>query len=380
MKRRRSFAQRRPSSISDDKDATFRKNQVDYYNRLFYKCHKDLNKHAKITKKFEIQKQIRKIKELPSQKNGAEPMAAKQEKKLQQLKDYCTEPIIDECFRRLGIKQLDPTLQFSPCAEANGKAIDTNESLRLVDPIVNSSTDSSVDHRSLNAQVSDLDVVGVEEKVENEWILDRIMKHKTIISALDHWNDEVTEYRRWCLRQQERMDGESSEISERSHKKGKKTTKNGTSDSTMNGSSLFVSLGSGATNGAAPGNFDSDPFCYYGPDGGDDSTMKKNRQGQRGRRAKAAAIEAKKHGRVLRPEESLNWRAPKTQPEQTRGVDSKYQISAVRRDAKADASVPSMKSSMAIPVEELHPSWQARKGQKEGIVSFQGKKITFDDV
>lgn len=380
-------------------ETVFRKNQLDYYNRLIYQCRKDLNKHIKITKKFEIQKQIRKVKDVSSQKSDAELLVLKQEKKLLQLKDYCTEPIIDECFRRLGIKQLDPKLQFSSSAESQGNSSDSNASPRIDDPVVTSNTRSSaaVDHGrtkieidvadvSLDVHDSELDVAGSKEEVNNDWIVDRIMKHKSMISALEHWNDEVTEYRRWCLRQQERIDGEDSEIYESKNKKGKKSPKKGATDSSMKGSSLFVSLGSSAADGISQGN-DSDPYGYYGPGDVDDGIIKKNRQGQRGRRAKAAALEAKKRGRTLRPEESLNWRKPKS--EQTRGINSKSQesLSTMRRTSAAqntnaggnDFSVSTTKSPSTTPVEELHPSWQARKVQKEGIVAFQGKRITFDE-
>jgi hypothetical protein len=392
---KRSLAQRRSFSISDDNDAMFRKNQIDYYNRLIYQCRKDLNKHTKITKKFEIQKQIRKIKDCSNHKDTSELVVAKQEKKLQQLKEYCTEPIIDECLRRIGIKQLDPKLQFSSSAEANGKKSDSNESLGLDDSIVGFSTDPSsafdsgnkkndsvASNVSFDVQVSALNAVRDNEIVDNEWILHRIMKHKAIISALDHWNGEVTEYRRWSLRQRERIDGENSEIYGPSHKKDRQSLKSGASDASINGSSLFVALGSNDISGSAPGKDSGlDPCSYYGPGSGDDGTMRKNRQGQRGRRAKAAAIEAKKHGRILRPEESLNWRSPKAQPEQRRELNRTAQRATApqRLNAGNDQSMSSTKFTTTIAVEELHPSWQARKGQKEGIVAFQGKKTTFDD-
>jgi hypothetical protein len=414
----------RPSSSHDNSEIFVQEQQQDYYDRLIYQCRKDLNKQIKITKKFEIQKQIRKIKEMTTTHTSSttdktidarknQVAVANQEKKLQHLKEYSFEPVIRECFRRLGILQLDPRHFYGTKTVVNELESDdvTNQS-----NIVSHTTTESVIEIKQCIDVGSTVVAGVDddclvatdgdgndnvEQVDDGWILERIMKHKTILSALEQWNDEVTEYRRWCLRQQERNEMGTSEFQETSSKKKNKTKGNAVTTTVLNekdnllgnGASLFVTLGKGKVQDDVDDMNDShaDPFSYYGP-GGDDTNniSKRNRQGQRGRRAKAAALEAKKRGRTLRPEESLNWRqstSKSSQGHQSRDctVTSNVQAKNIATSKpsssvfpkKHDALPPSQ--STPLPIEQLHPSWQARKVQKESIVAFQGKKITFDN-
>jgi hypothetical protein len=99
--------------------------------------------------------------------------------------------------------------------------------------------------------------------------------------------------------------------------------------------------------------------------------QKKNRQGQRARKAKAMAIEAKKAGRVW--DSSLNWREKKENPNPKR-----------HKSHHSEAEAPP-KPSMAEEAISAHPSWAAKHSQQAkeksglGIVQFTGTKIKFDD-
>jgi hypothetical protein len=99
--------------------------------------------------------------------------------------------------------------------------------------------------------------------------------------------------------------------------------------------------------------------------------QKKNRQGQRARKAKAMAIEAKKEGRVW--DSSLNWREKKENPNPKR-----------HKSHHSEAEAPP-KPSMAEEAISAHPSWAAKHSQQAkeksglGIVQFTGTKIKFDD-
>ena len=109
--------------------------------------------------------------------------------------------------------------------------------------------------------------------------------------------------------------------------------------------------------------------------------MKKNRPGQRARRAKATAIEARKSGKTW--DSSLNWREKKSGRVDVKSRDG-------GRDHKSRTSDSgSVKPTAAQHIATMgktwkeegnaHPSWAAKAAQKsQGIAKFEGTKITFD--
>lgn len=332
--------------------------QQSYYDRLKHQCRKDLNKHAKVTKNFEIKKLIRKIKEgerkvvdtVAADDGNTAKQVAKQGRKLQTLKVYALEPVLQECCRRLGLHQLDPKLQ-------NINAIDVS-----VVSIGDSAPCGAQDENKLAFAEN---LKGNCPPDDNSWILERILHHKSMVVALESWNDQITEYRRWCLRQQERLEGV---VRENSAKKEKKSAagevKISKGDPLGIRESLFVILGGAARADEEDGTANEDPLAYYGPAG--NSEVKKNRKGQRARRAKVVALAAKREGRTINRDESLNWRQSKAQ-RNDHEHDGRPGLQRGHQDISPSPSPP----------EHLHPSWQARKEQKEGIVAFQGTKITF---
>ena len=267
-----------------------------YYDRLLYQCRKDINKEAKRVKQFETQKWIRNHKKQQQQ----QPRKAG-DSKLDELKAYDSlEPVIQESFRRLGILALNPDDSSSPPPTSSPSC----------------------------------------------WITDRILQHKRMRHAIDKWHEEVTNYRRWCLQQQEREERRQQGIKKPAATILPKSsipsyTTNDTPED-MQQASVFLKLG-------------SDDAEIHRDDAEDG--RKRNRKGQRARRAKAIALEARRQGRSLTREQSLNWRPKKKREEVAE---------------EPDAAMVEVK-----PEEPLHPSWQARKEQKQTIVAFEGKKITF---
>jgi BUD22 len=357
----------REESSSTDRQA--------YYDRLRHQCHKDIHKHAKATKTFETQKLIRRIKKLQRDEKNA---VAKYELKLQQLKAYSLEPVVTEAIRRLGLLQLDPK-SHQHLSTVSGDATDQSsdrERAKTSDLVVEADPSIKGDAEGETATSN----CTTDDNGIGAWILARILQHKSTCAAMEHWNEQITEYRRWCLRQQERIDGILD--LERSSKKTKTKKSNpAISDPLATGACLFVTLGSSSSeprSGEEGAASSSDPLGYYGPGG--EAATKKNRQGQRGRRAKAAALVAKQQGRTL--PESLNWRQSKRE----RAADDapeRLEQSRIRQKGKpeqhAESHDPSSTSSPSVLSESLHPSWQARKEQKAGIVAFQGTKITFSN-
>jgi hypothetical protein len=184
-----------------------------------------------------------------------------------------------------------------------------------------------------------------------------MLQNKRMVSAMETWNGKVTEYRRWYLRRQERASDVPDFARENSKKKKKSS------------GGMFVCLG-GATMEEEEG------YEYYGP-GGDEKdeyaaiVQNKNRPGQRARKAKALAIQARKEGRKW--DNSINWREKKT----TNNGEKQQQIEDTVKQPVQAAEIATMGKTWKEEGKE-HPSWAARQSQKAGIVAFTGKKITFD--
>ena len=285
---------------------------ADYARRLTHQCRKALHQQAKQVRQLSCQKAARQLKN----STGKNEML---ERRLHRLKQAPIALVVDEALRRLGLLQMEgrPEQAKSPPLSAT-----------------------------------------------NDWndLIESILGHKRMQDALEKWSAEVTTYRRWCLEHEEKERAGANPDKEPATKRKRKSNKqsdsqNDTMDSSYDYSqSVFLKLG--------------------GDDSDDDeekddqaaSKTKKNRPGQRSRKAKAMAIQAKKEGRSY--DSSLNWRTPKKSAEDAKPPPP----------VPDDAANPSTRH-VAPPVdqpEDLHPSWAARKEQKMGILEFKGKKITFD--
>jgi hypothetical protein len=321
---------------------TLAEEAADYYNRLVYKCRKDLQKQAKLVRNLERQKAARKVKQQPQQQK---PSAALEERLARLKKFDALDAVAREALRRLGILQLQPTTSEG----ATPPAPPTEPPLLAKE---------------------DADMV------------EFFLKHKRMQGAFEDWSRQVDEYRRWYVQQEERRRGAATGRDDKESKK-KMKGKNGQSAKSKSSStsavdysqSIFLKLG---------GSDDEEEEEYEGSDDHHEEEQhafdnagipvtkpKKNRQGQRARKAKAMAIEAKRAGRKW--DASLNWR-PEKAPSDAPVSRDRFSHSNSKPPA---ASAPAAAPSEPTP-EELHPSWAARKEQKTGIAAFQGKKITFD--
>ncbi len=395
----------------------------DYYQRLIYQCHKDLNKHIKRTKNFLLQKQIRIIKEMTAaaatakKEEGKEEATKnihsavqKQEVKLQQMKDCFNFPnnktamnemILQECDRRLGIVQLDPKLlllkqQQQPDTTNTRRTQldmddDNNDGSDDSEPDDDENTDICDNHKE-TATTATVPTPPKSVTASAETItamMQRILQHKTVMTALERWHNEVTQYRIWSMQQQERLYHSDHKYTSASTfttggpatKKTKKGTnvKDPVSPTHHSTGSMFVSLGHDDDDDDDERNQEpdpDDPYSFYGPAGGGSGATKKNRQGQRGRRAKMAAMEAKKLGRSIPKEESINWRhgGSSSSSHTKSNHDHHRNPSNWNDDAPAAAQ---HKTDDTTATTTLHPSWQAKKESKAIIVAFQGTKITF---
>jgi hypothetical protein len=384
-----------------------------YYDTLLHMCQKDLNKQAKTTKNFECQKLIRKLKEqdvasaskaaasagtVTTTTNTNAATTNKNEVKLQQLRDLPMEPVIQECLRRLGILTLNP--KPKPATSASDKAtapikpntkldltIETNE-VEVEAATINS---DKIDDESQNEKKDE------EDKKENElsaiskdWI-EKILQHKRMREILEKWIEKVMEYRRWCTQQEEgaMKKGKKNKMRHREEKQEEPTLQ-----AEQLSNSLFVRLGDHPSDDDESDDEDGD---------GDVAEMgdqkKKNRPGQRARKAKFDAKQLRKEGPV--PDSFARWMPSKkttrhpndpggtpNRPSHDAGPSqdssSRMKSAIPGTDANADAHPtgaapqrPKPKPAGAVAEKDMHPSWKASKSQQAGIVAFQGKKTTF---
>lgn len=325
--------------------------QENYYNRLLHGATKDLKKQAKIVRTFECQKMVRKIKDCKPTNNGSQ-QSQNTEEAYQQLKSLDLDSVVQESLRRLGILLLNPKLTEDSRKDQKDE---NGDDTKLSD---NSANGTVIDCQSDKTKELKIPTGKCEQLVE------KILKHKKMLSTIENWNDQVTEYRRWSLQQQDRDAPKFGHESQHTGKKKKRRSSN-------------------KEYSAADVNEDPDKSLFLRLDGGDhdepaEGEKKKNRRGQRARKAKAMAIEAKKAGRVRQPDDSLNWRPKKQQkPTQEEGGDYRKNSQPHHQFAAGDPSHSERTKPAPATTEKLHPSWAAAKKETSGIVKFQGTKITF---
>jgi hypothetical protein len=279
-------------------------------------------KHAKQTKTFLVQKQIRKLKDKVVSINNKV-----QEEQLELLKDLPLDLVVQQAIRQLGLYHANPNYGIDVDADA--------------DVVVPKTT---ADDNDLYSS-----------------IVSTILQHKRMQSALEEWNAKVTEHRRWRLSINDKKEygGGKREFGGAKRPKAPKSVQAATTTTSM-----FCNLNGDEEEDN--NNNNELVMSPYGPGAHlPDEPVRKNRKGQRARRAKAQALQAKKEGR-RRDYKSLNWRAEKK--------DDERKPSSKRSNHSTTSAAPQKKEEAPEP---QHPSWAAKQQQKTGIVAFQGTKITF---
>lgn len=292
----------------EDEDAAILQIQQERYDKLLYTAKKQIHKHAKKCKTFLVQKCIRTLKKQQNQQE-------QNNSKINDWKELNLDLVVDQSIRQLGLLHANPNPETSL------------ETLN-----------------SFNGPTSNPLVI-------------TLLQHSQFKSVLEEWNRKVTEYRRWCLQLNERND----KFQETKSKKKKNN------EPAQQPTSLFCSLG--AEEGGEE--LDGKDMSTYGPasEFAFDESKKKNRKGQRARRAKARAVEAKKEGRQY---QSLNWRSSDEKKAKQKTEESNSNSNSSKKQKEFPAKEPEPEP------EKQHPSWVAKQQQSSGIVAFQGTKITFD--
>lgn len=372
----------------------------DRYNKLHHACSKLLHREGKVVKSFMCQKVGKEIKaaeekessiQQDSEEAAAELTAkllaktqkrrAKLEQKLEQTKKFELSSIVDVGLKRLGVLTLKSSMNMSDDEK------DTTDDKKA------SSKPSS------SSQVDDPFYID---------LIESMLQHKRLSSAMDQLNDKVTEFRQWSTRRQNMLMGDDLAHADeyaRGNKKRKKQMQMDNTNETLvfagrkrNGrnmgghegtSGLFI----GSLSGIPVEGYDEggeDDEDDYGYDDVMDAPKKKNRPGQRQRKAKAMAIEAKKAGRTW--DASNNWREKKkgnVRRDDSRSNGGRRGNEAGKDNRRHSDNADSAKPRKAEEIAEMgkswkeegnaHPSWAAAAAQKsQGIQAFTGKKITFE--
>jgi len=189
---------------------------------------------------------------------------------------------------------------------------------------------------------------------QQEDFIEKLLSHKRLVAALEEWNDKVTQFRRWYLKRQDIVNC-TPQFGDASRNKKQKAKKE------LDAGKYFVTLGT-----VQDDNYEN---CY--DELQKSPVEKKNRPGQRARRAKAMAIEARKNGQIL--SKSINWRERKCKPD-----TSTHNDVAHTKPKKVEAVKIAEMGKTWKEQGNAHPSWAARSSENKGIVAFQGTKITFD--
>ena len=402
----------------------YRLESVDRYEKLSHACSKHLHREAKVVKSFECQKIVRAIKTAkdavsvnhPSAENAENDDDEKNDEdndkeknksakrietlqlKLERTKKMDLDVLVQVGLKRLGVVSLDPRVTPTHDAEHNN-TIDENK-------------DDKKSQKTLSPQQLDDPFF--------QTLLESMFRHKRLSTALDQLNVKVIEYRQWTTRWETMQRGEVNDLEEHPHgggnkKKNKKMNQNDTIVVATSGGFNSRKRGgldmgghegsSGLFIGSLAGHLDAgdgDADDMAGNEEDDDeygTSKKKNRPGQRARKAKATAIEARKAGKTW--DSSMNWRekkkgdnsggldSGKKDYNNSRGGGGTEQNKRNASDRGGSSSVVGVPKAAPQHIASMgktwkdegnaHPSWVAAAAQKsQGIAKFEGKKITFD--
>ena len=356
---------------------------VDKYRKLHHACSKQLHKEAKLVKSFECQKIVRSIKSAKESIGGdggvvktkAEERLQSRlqslECKLERTKRMNLDAPVQTALKRLGVSNLDPIIRGKDVVE-----------------------ESVANH-------SDQDQFYLQ-------LTETMLRHKRLSSAMDQLNSKVADFRQWSTRREGlllRKGDQDLEHQDRKtttkNKKAKKLGTKSTNDTMIvaggfHGRKRGLDLGghegaSGIFIGSLSGVAANDDYEWSGTEGDFDehfepeTKRKKNRPGQRSRKAKALAIEAKKAGKTW--DSSLNWREKKQEKlDSSEGSDGRH---SNRGGAPRSSETTGTNRRGSTPADDdprkewkdegnAHPSWTAANANKPTIQAFKGKKITFD--
>ena len=207
-----------------------------------------------------------------------------------------------------------------------------------------------------------------EEKQEhNRIVLDLMMQHKKIIDLLKQLTEKINKSHERKMKSY----GEGDSGNQRQQKVMEYSAASGV---------FLDSLAGGGLTFSAQNESNLIERDEYGYDINDEYAQiskpaKKNRKGQRARRAKAMALEAKREGKIYK---SINWRPKKSNDDMN--DEANINASGLGKEMEVKAADVAEMGKDWKNDGKAHPSWAAKEHAKKqsGIAAFAGKKIIFD--
>jgi len=305
------------------------------------------------------------------------------EEKLRLTRAFELDQIVHTCLTRLGLDYTKAS-QKGVAASGGKKRKNAHDHINEKGQINNHN----------NEEEDEDEEVGKKKKKntndENEQyynsLIESMLQHKKMLVVIESVNASVSEYNRWITKREEWLYRSSSK--DKNTKKLKAKDRMDTNDTSahVGNSGLFIDSLAGEEIHREDDDYDSDEYQDY-DENVDLLVVKKNRMGQRARKARAMALESKKEGNSYnRNLSTKNWfeMKPKNRKKEKKATKTNELASGL--DASKQVAVAEVATMGSTWKEEgkAHPSWAARQVQKEksgsgiGNIEFKGKKITFD--
>ena len=355
----------------------------DKYRKVVHESTKTLRRAVKKCKSFECQQIIKEIsllkKKSENEIDSSDEILNDDETKLKSVDDN------DEKIssKMTNIKSLEEKLRYTRSFALNeivnvclGRlGIDTSG-----DPDTTKGEENKKDNNGNKIQgfqkLENSDQERNDLQLRSE-LVESILQNKKVLDVTESINSSILEYNRWLAKREKHVQSSSQNNDRRKRKMNSNVEMFGHDGD----SGLFIdSLAGGCIDDANEndeGKANSDMYTDFAP------TKKRNRMGQRQRKARALALEAKKGGTVCDDKVKEWW---ELNPKNVRKEISKMNELASGLDASKEIKAAEVVGMGKSWKEEgkAHPSWAARQVQQGksgsgiGKIEFQGKKTTFD--
>lgn len=308
------------------------------------------------------------------------------ERKLDLIKSFDLSVLLVVCLKRLGFAQLGVDIDNIAAShyekhpkKEHGKHCATK----------NEDDAETINELSDSGTVTD-SAVKVFDAATME-LVESLLLNKKLSSAMDDSDTKVTEYRRRLMKASSYSVEEEAFPSKKKRKlldaagnqqQEQNWSRKNQSNEYIGDSGIFIDSLSGVPSQQSDQqNIEGTTYDQYGPDGDDEyaaiSKQPKNRMGQRARKIKAMAQQARKEGRKW--DGNASWREKKNDDNQQE-VKKEKKASGLAMKQSVDASSVANMGTTWKEEGKAHPSWAAKDQakMKSGIAKFEGKKITFD--
>ena len=349
---------------------------------IIMKANTSVRRTGKVVRTFHCQKVVRKLKQLKEEREKGDKKVQETEQKLEEMKNFNLDKLVFVTFQRLGLLQYMEQLEEDEKQDKPNNDIINNNNKRNAKKGTRETVMNSVEE--IKSELASL------TPFEKNFV-ETMLQHKRLSECMEAINESITSYRNIQIRREEwkkdprgrkrrRKDAERAKNQEDEDGEQQQNQPPPQSYDDYTGTSgLFIGSLSGKAMENEEYGYDEEGNNYdYETSyneyeeglGGPSQNKRKNRKGQRARKAKALAIQARTEGRTW--DKSMNWR-----PKKENKDEGETNENIIKEPIKASDVAETGKDWKEDGT--AHPSWlAAQKKKKEGIVAFAGKKITFD--